>query len=51
VLSINLFDAQSQPIETLSSGPVTAQNATFPFELSDATAKRLHDVVLYYVAR
>jgi hypothetical protein len=50
-MSFGLFDKGGKPLETVrSNGPVTAQNATFTFEISEAVAGKLWDIVIWYVA-
>lgn len=49
-MRIALFDKNDQPIETLRSPAITAQDASPSFELTDDVARRLWDVVIWYVA-
>jgi hypothetical protein len=48
-LSIGLFDKSGAQIGEVRSGRLTAGNASSTFDLDDATAARLWDVVLWYV--
>lgn len=48
VMSVGLFDKTGKDIETVRSGPITAENATFTFELTEAAAGRLYDLVIWY---
>ncbi len=48
VLAVGLFDKNGKDIETLTSGVITATNATFTFDLSEASAARLWDLVFWY---
>ena len=48
VMSFGLFDKAGKEITTVVSPLLTTQNATFTFELTDATAKQLLDVVIWY---
>jgi hypothetical protein len=49
-LTLRLFDKAEKPLESVRSTVVTAQNATFTFELTEAVANKLWDVVIWYVA-
>jgi hypothetical protein len=49
-LSLSLFDKAEQQIGALRSDPVTAQPATFTFELPEDVAAKLWDLVIWYVA-
>ena len=48
VLSIGLYDKTGKDIETVRSGTITADNATFTFELTETSASRLWDLVIWY---
>ncbi|MBL8749280.1 MAG: hypothetical protein JNK78_08970 [Planctomycetes bacterium] len=48
VLAVGLFDKNGKDIETVTSGVITATNATFTFDLTEASASRLWDLVLWY---
>lgn len=48
VMSLSLFDKTGKEIATMASAPITAANATFTFELTDAVATQLWDLVLWY---
>lgn len=47
---IGLFDKAGKDLATVVSPTVTAPAATFTFELEDAVAKNLWDVVIWYRA-
>lgn len=49
-LSIGLFDKTGKQIAMVQSAAVTAQTATFTFELTDAVATQLYDAVIWYCA-
>ncbi len=49
VMSFGLFDKTGKQIGTVRSEPVTAQHAAFSFDLADAEATQLWDVVIWYV--
>lgn len=49
ILSVGLFDQGGKQIGAFKSGTVTAENATFTFELTEAVAKPLLDVVIWYL--
>lgn len=49
ILSVGLFDQGGQQLGAFTSGPVTAENATFTFELTEAVAKPLLDVMIWYL--
>ena len=49
MLSIGLFDRAGNRIETLRTTPLAAGGGAFSFELAEATAKALNDVVIWYV--
>ncbi len=49
-MSFGLFDRTGKQLETVRSGAVTAQNATFTFELTDAVATQVWDLVIWYCA-
>jgi hypothetical protein len=48
VMVFGLFDKTGKPLETVCSDAVTAQNATFTFELTEDVATRLWDLVIWY---
>ncbi len=48
-LSVGLFDKTGKQLAMLRSEPITAQNATFTFDVEEAVAKELLDAVLWYV--
>jgi hypothetical protein len=48
-LNVGLFDKNGKQLEMLRSGTLTQQNATATFDLAEATAKQLYDLVLWYV--
>jgi hypothetical protein len=48
VMSFGLFDKAGQQIGTVLSPTVTAEKASFEFELADAEAGRLWDLVIWY---
>lgn len=50
LLVIGLFDKTGKQLSTVLSPTVTAQNATFTFELTDAVANELWDLVIWYRA-
>ena len=47
-LVVGLFNRDSQQIETLRTSAITADNATFSFELDAATAEAVYDLILWY---
>ena len=47
-MSFGLFDKTGKQLETVRSDAVTAQNATFTFELTDVVATQLWDLVIWY---
>lgn len=47
-MSFGLFDKTGKELETVRSEAVTAQNATFTFELTDTVASQLWDLVIWY---
>lgn len=48
VLEIGLFDKAGQELTSVTSGAVTAGNATFSFELEAGIASQLLDVVIWF---
>lgn len=48
ILSVGLFDQSEKQLGDFTSGTVTAENATFTFELTEAMAKTLNDVVIWF---
>jgi hypothetical protein len=48
MLSVGLFDKDGKQLGAFTSGTVTAENATFTFELTEAVAKPLLDVVIWF---
>lgn len=48
-VNVGLFDQADQPIGTVTSGVITAANATFTFELDEAVAAKLASLVIWYV--
>lgn len=49
-VAVQLFDKQSQSIETYVTEPVTAETEVFDFEIDEAVAKRAYDAILWYRA-
>jgi hypothetical protein len=49
VMSLGLFDKMGKQLETVRSGVVAAQTASFTFELTEEVATRLWDLVIWYV--
>ncbi|MCR9247671.1 MAG: hypothetical protein NXI31_21810 [bacterium] len=47
-LLINLYDSSGERIGIVRTEPITAENAAFSFDLEEAKAKRLHDVVITF---
>lgn len=47
-LSVSLFDKDGKEIGALVSPPITAQNATFTFDVAEAVVPRLWDLVIWY---
>lgn len=47
-MTLGLFDKTGKQLETVRSEVVTAQNATFTFDLTDAVATELWDLVIWY---
>lgn len=47
-LVVGLFNRDSQQIEMLRTGAITAGEATFSFELDEATAEAVYDLILWY---
>lgn len=47
-LVVGLFDRDSQQITTLRGGAITADHASASFELDEATAERVYDLILWY---
>jgi hypothetical protein len=47
-MAFGLYDRGSELIETVVSPPITAADATSSFELPEATAKKVHDIVIWY---
>lgn len=47
-MSVGLFDKTGKELGTVDSAAITAQNATFTFELTDTVANQLCDVVIWY---
>lgn len=47
-MSVGLFDKTGKELATVLSAAITAQNASFTFELTDAVASQLCDVVIWY---
>jgi hypothetical protein len=47
-MSVGLFDKTGQQLATLRSPVLTAENATFAFELDEAVADQLWDLVFWY---
>ncbi|MBM3494301.1 MAG: hypothetical protein FJX72_08275 [Armatimonadetes bacterium] len=48
VLHVGLFDRGGTQLATERSGTISAQNASFAFDLADDMAQRLCDVVLWF---
>jgi hypothetical protein len=48
-LSVGLFAKDGERLANLQSGPITAANASFQFELAPELAPKLWDIVLWYV--
>lgn len=48
-MTIGLFDKSGKKLESFRSEVITADNATSSFELQEAVAKSLWDVVIWYV--
>lgn len=48
VLGIGLFDKNGKELTTVVTTPVTAQNASFTFELADTVGSQLLDAVIWY---
>lgn len=49
VMSFGLFDKAGKQLTTMRSEAVTPQNATFTFEITEAVATQLWDLVIWYV--
>ena len=47
-MGVSLFDKNSKEIAAFLSPVITAQNATFTFDLTDAVATQLWDLVIWY---
>ncbi|MEO6593353.1 MAG: hypothetical protein ABIP94_01210 [Planctomycetota bacterium] len=45
---VGLFDQNGKQLETVRSAAITAQNATFSFEITKAVAKPLYDLVIWF---
>jgi hypothetical protein len=45
---VGLYDKTGKQLEMVRSPAITADNATFTFEISEAVAKSLHDVVIWF---
>ncbi|MEZ6036572.1 MAG: hypothetical protein R3F29_03770 [Planctomycetota bacterium] len=48
VMAVELFDKQSQKIETLVSTPITADGATFSFDVTEDIAKKTWDAIVWF---
>ncbi|MCA8951610.1 MAG: hypothetical protein KDE27_19035 [Planctomycetes bacterium] len=48
-MNVGLFDTGGKQIGSVRSAAITADAATFSFELEEAVGKALHDVVIWYV--
>lgn len=48
VMVVGLYDKNGKDLTTVTSTPLTAENAAFTFELTDAVAKELWDLVIWY---
>jgi hypothetical protein len=49
-LTIGLFDKTGKDLASLQTTPISKENASFRFELSEAVAKELWDVVIWFRA-
>lgn len=47
-LVIGLFDKQSKRMSILRTEAITADNATFSFDLDEATCEQVYDLILWY---
>ena len=47
-LAIEMFDKNSEPIDTLVTDPLTRDRASFTFELDEGIARRVYDLILWY---
>ncbi|MEO6597638.1 MAG: hypothetical protein ABIP94_23080 [Planctomycetota bacterium] len=45
---VGLFDKEGKQLESLRSAAITAQDATFSFEIAEAVAQLLYDVVIWF---
>ncbi|MCB9876973.1 MAG: hypothetical protein H6835_05150 [Planctomycetes bacterium] len=48
VMAVELYDKQSQKIETLVSTPITADGATFSFDVTEDIAKKTWDAIVWF---
>lgn len=48
LMNVRLYDKAEAELQTVQTGPITAENATFTFDLPEAIANRLCDVVIWY---
>ena len=48
-MTVGLFDKAEKRLETVHTGTITADNASFSLELGEATAKQAYDVVIWFV--
>ena len=47
-MAVGLFDRNGEPVETVVSEPITADNATFTFDLPEATVRSSYDAVIWF---
>ncbi len=48
VMIVGLFDKNGEQLDSIRSDAIAAENATFSFELTEAMAKTLHDLVIWF---
>lgn len=48
-INLGLFDKNGKQIETIRTEAITAQNATFSLEITEAVSKQLCDAVIWFV--
>lgn len=48
LMSVGLYDNKGKQLEMVRTEAITAENATFSFEITEAVAKPLYDVVIWF---
>ena len=48
LMIVGLFDKNGKELQTVRSEAITARNATFSFEITEAVATPLYDLVIWY---